>query len=473
MRGMKNEAVKVAKWKEKAKRYRVERDAGTKRIKELTTSRDHWKSKYKMIQKERLATQQNHQVQPVAKHTKPARHRYSVALISLTLLLRQAHCSLRGCREVLRAMSLYLGLELTIPSMSSIRHWEKKLGHWRLHRSSCPQERWAIILDESVGVGQQKLLVVLGVPLRAYEFGRALLLEEVQVLSVRVSASWTGEAISEELTQLQTRGYTISYAVSDGGTNLGKALRVSQITQIQDCTHALGKLLEKQYKDDAQFQAFSKACSLFKRQTLLGEASLVMPPAQRAKGRFLNLESLCEWAYKLLCLLREKPEMLSESIREKIAWLLPYQAMLVQMQTQCLTMNALLKVLKNQGLSKQSAQQCRLILQQSTANDFFKQGAEAYLRENLSRLSEDTCRLCCSDSIESLFGKYKNQLRQAPGQVITDACLTIANLTAKPQHEEIKQAMERTKMVDLQQWKKENLPKSLLQKRRELFKSVG
>lgn len=300
-----------------------------------------------MIQKERLATQQNHQVQPVAKHTKPARHRYSVALISLTLLLRQAHCSLRGCRGVLRAMSLYLGLELTIPSMSSIRHWEKKLGHWRLQvpaRKSVGPSSW-------MRVGQQKLLVVLGVPLSAYEFGRALLLEEVQVLSVRVSASWTGEALSQELTQLQTRGYTISYAISDRGTNLGKALSISQITQIQDCTHALGKLLEKQYKDDAQFQAFSKACSLFKRQTLLGEASLVMPPAQRAKGRFLNLEPLCEWAYKLLCLLREKSEMLSESIREKIAWLLPYQAMLVQMQTQCLTMNALLKVLKNQGLS--------------------------------------------------------------------------------------------------------------------------
>ena len=126
-----------------------------------------------------------------------------------------------------------------------------------------------------------------------------------------------------------------------------------------------------------------------------------------------------------------------------------------------------------QSPKKPRPQQCRLILQQSTANDFFRQGAEAYLQENLLRLSEDTCRLCCSDSIESLFGKYKNQLRQATGQVITDACLTIANLTAKPQHEEIKQAMERTKMVDLQQWKKENLPKSLLQKRRELFKSVG
>lgn len=473
MRGMRNEVTKVARWKEKAKQYRKERDAYRKRIQELTMSRDHWKSQYKRSQKEGLSSRQGSEVQPVTAQPKPARHSYSIALISLTLLLRQAHCSLRGCLEVLRVMSLYLGLELSIPSMSSIRHWEKKLGYWRLHQSPCPQEGWAIILDESVGVGQQKLLVVLGVPLRAYEFGQALRLEEVQVLSLRVSASWTGEAISEELTRLQVRGYAVSYAISDGGANLGKALRISEIVQVQDCTHALGKLLEKQYKNDEQFRAFTKACALFKRQNLLGQASLVMPPVQRAKGRFLNLEPLCQWACKLLCLLKEKPEMLRGSIGEKLTWLPPYQDMLIQMQMQCQTMNALLKVLKHRGLSEQTAQQCRVILQQSTANDFFKQGAEAYLQENLARLAEDACRLCCSDSIESLFGKYKNQLRQAPGQVITDACLTMANLTAKPQKQEVKKAMEETKMIDLQKWKKKNVPESLLQKRRELFKNVG
>lgn len=226
-------------------------------------------------------------------------------------------------------------------------------------------------------------------------------------------------------------------------------------------------------EDDEQFQAFTKACALFKRQTLPGEAALVMPPVQRAKGRFLNLQPLCQWGCKLLCLLQEKPGLLSESIREKIAWLLPYQDMLIQMQEQCQTMNALLKVLKNKGLSEQTAQQCRVILQQSTAADFFRQGAEAYLQENLARPGQAPCRLCCSDSIESLFGKYKNQLRQAPGQVITDACLTMANLTAKPQQQEVKQAMEETRMIDLQQWKKENVPESLLQKRRKLFKNVG
>lgn len=471
MRGMRNTAIKVEKWKEKAKCYRKERDASNKRIRELKMSRNYWKAKYKLAQ--RAHGNPACVIEPVVDQTKPLAHSYSTELITFTLLLRQAHCSLAGCLTILRVLVVYWGLELGVPSRSSIQNWEKKLGYWRLSQRASPQEQWAIILDESVGVGQQKLLVVVGVELSGYQFGQALRLEEVQLLSLRLSASWKAANISEELACLKARGYQISYAISDGGANLGKALRESQITQIQDCTHALGKLLEKHYKHDKQFQAFTHACALFKRQVLLSEASVVMPPVQRTKGRFLNLEPLCQWGCKLLSLLRQPPETLSPSVREKTSWLLSYQDLLTQMQAECQTMHTLFKVLKHQGLSEQTAQQCRVILQSSQASDFFRQGVEAYLQENLDRLAEDTCRLCCSDSIESLFGKYKNQLRQAPGQVITDTCLTMANLTAKPLQQEVKQAMEETRMVDLQQWKKENLPESLLQKRRALFKSVG
>ncbi len=256
--------------------------------------------------------------------------------------------------------------------------------------------------------GLRSCLVVLGINLSDYEFGQASRLEEARVLLARVSTCWKGEAISQ-------------------------------------------------------------ACAVFKRQTLLSEASLVMPPAQRTKGRFLNLQPLCQWGRKLLSLLKETPELLSQSIQEKIAWLLPYQ----DMQTRCQTMNALLKILKNQGLSEQSAQQCRVVLQQSTANDFFKQAAETYLQQNLARLGQDPCRFRCSDSIESLFGKYKNQSRQAPGQVITDACLTMVNLTAKPLMEEIKQAMQETKMIDLQKWKKENYLKASSRKEENSSKVWG
>lgn len=472
MQGMNTESVKVAKWKGKAKHYRQERDAYKKRIQELVMSRDHWKDKYQQAKASRLGLPAS-RVKGAKSADRIARHAYSSEVIMLSLWLRQARCSLNSCVEIMRLLVVYLGLELRVPSRSSIQHWEKKLGYWRIHQSTESPDDWVILLDESVSVGQQKLLVVLGVNLSHYVFGQALCLGQLHVLSVRVASSWKGAAIQQELLALQARGYQIAYAVSDGGPNLVKAFDLCQIERIADCSHALGKLLEKQYKHDTEFISFTKACSRFKRQSLLGEACLVMPPMQRAKGRFLNLQPLCQWGCQLLSVLEETPERLPATIADKLTWLITYRTMLFEMQAQCQTMNALFSLLKNQGLSPSVVQQCERVLEQSKVNDFFAQGVREYLQTNLKKVPAKGCRLCCSDSIESLFGKYKNQLHKTPGQVITQACLTIANLTIKPQVEEVRQALQETRMIDLDEWKKKNLPESLIQKRRKLFKSAG
>lgn len=470
MQGMKKTLVKLHNWKLKAKTYRLERDASRKRIKELTTSRDKWKKKYMEYRKvdKNMAVSRSS-----LSSDKPARHSYSSDLISLTLLLRHAHCSLSSCLEILRILVVFLGLELRIPSRSSIQNWEKKLGYWRLYHREVIDANWLIILDESISVGSQKLLVVLGLNLKNYTFGHALKLEEVEVLLVRISDSWKGEAISEELTWLKEQGYSISYAVSDGGTNLCKGLRMSGITQVRDCTHAIGNLLKKQYQKEEQFNNFIKECGLFKRQVMLGKQALVMPPNQRVKGRFLNLQPLSEWGCKLLWIIENKPESLSEQTIEKLDWLLKYKPLLTQINEQCQTMKVIFKVLKNRGLSQQTAQECEQLLQQSKANAFFQEGVKKYLQDNLKLLGNDTCRICCSDSIESLFGKYKNQLSNTSSQVITDSSLTIANLVGKPKIQEVKKAMEGTKIIHLKQWAEENLPESLIKKRRKLFKNAG
>ena len=143
------------------------------------------------------------------------------------------------------------------------------------------------------------------------------------------------------------------------------------------------------------------------------------------------------------------------------------------MNEQCKTMNQLLKILKNEGLSKGSSQKCETILKRSKAIDFFKDGVHQYLENNLALLVSDKPVICCSDIIESFFGKYKNQLAKTGCQLITDSCLAIANFSQKFEEKEIKEAMEQVKIIDLKNWRQKNLPLSLLQQRRKLLKSVG
>ena len=426
------------------------------RNREIQLSRDKWKEKYKKEKEENgrlrktLSSPGSSELKGGLAGEKPKYHSYNLQVILLCIWMRQqGNCSLRSCASILRIVTLVLGLGLSCPSRNSIQNWEKKLGYYRVHRPGKAGQEWVLILDESISIGQQKLLLILGVELGKYGFGKALCFEDVQVLYMGIGKSWKGEKISEQIEKIRSNGFSIIYSVSDGGTNLGKALKKSRISQIQDCTHAIGNLLKKQYNRQEKFLAFSKQCGILKRQVMLGKDALIMPPTQRVKGRFLNLQQLSDWAYKMLLLLKQEGSTLSDEQKEKLRWLENYRTLILEIYEQCKTMNQLFKILKKQGLSKQSSQACKTILKTSRATDFFKDGVHQYLEKNRRVLASDKPVICCSDIIESFFGKYKNQLEKMGSQLITDSCLAIPNFNQKFDEKEIKKAMEEVKIIDL------------------------
>ena len=468
---------KLSQWKEKAKKRSKEIGVLKKRLFEVLTSRDNWKEKYKLEKSKNKSLQKSImklESKPLLESEKPKHHSYTLQVMLLCITLRQqANCSLRSCASMLKIMSVVLGLKLNFPSRNTIQNWEKKLGYSRIHKKGKKGDKWVVILDESVSIGQQKLLLILGAELGKYKFGKALNFEDMDVLYLGIGKSWKGDRISAELKKLKEDDFDIVYGVSDGGTNLVKSLKMSEIGLIQDCTHFFGNLLKKQYNSNDEFLKFSKKCGVFKRQVMLGENAVIMPPTQRVKGRFLNLQALSSWACKILILTNQKASKLTKTQREKLSWLKPYENLVFEIYQQCQTMNEVSKILKNKGLSKDTAQQCKTILTQSKTPPFFKQGVQQYLERNLSILVSEKPLICSSDIIESFFGKYKNQLEKSGGKLITESCLAIANFSQNFKKEEIKKAMEKVKIIDLKKWRKQNLPTSLLQQKRQLFKNTG
>ena len=65
-----------------------------------------------------------------------------------------------------------------------------------------PKEKaddWVLILDESIGIGQEKVLVILGIRRSNIDFTRSLKLQDMKPLLVKSSESWTGDDIGQEL----------------------------------------------------------------------------------------------------------------------------------------------------------------------------------------------------------------------------------------------------------------------------------
>jgi hypothetical protein len=57
-----------------------------------------------------------------------------------------------------------------------------------------------------------------------------------------------------------------------------------------DVTHAIAIMLEKLYKKDATFIKLTKDMGLMRLQLCCSKHAHIMPPNQRSKSRFLNLD---------------------------------------------------------------------------------------------------------------------------------------------------------------------------------------
>jgi hypothetical protein len=131
-------------------------------------------------------------------------------------------------------------------------------------------------------------------------------------------------------------------------------------------------------------------------------------------------------------------------------------------------------ILKNEGLSKQTKSRCISLLSscKNGKSKIFKEYMLNYLDEYTKQISHRKEKLlCCSDIIESTFGRYKNELSKNPMSGITDLALIIPALTSSLSVESVRAAIDNCRVKDIVEWKKNNLCNSLLAKRKMVFKN--
>jgi hypothetical protein len=73
--------------------------------------------------------------------------------------------------------------------------------------------------------------------------------------------------------------------------------------RVFDITHKIGTFLKKILGDDPEWQSFSSAAGEAKRKMQQTRAAHLVPPNQRTKSRFLNIEILVRWGIDILAAL--------------------------------------------------------------------------------------------------------------------------------------------------------------------------
>jgi hypothetical protein len=374
------------------------------------------------------------------------------------------------------AVSLNLDLKsVASPTGTAGMFWVKKSGYYIITSEKEKADDWILILDESIGIGKEKMLLILAIRRSQTDFTRPLTAQDMTPMVVKSSENWNGENIFAELAYCKQQSGKVIYAATDGDSTLKKALRLAGIAHVYDVTHALARILEKLYGKDDIFMKLTKDTGAVRLKYCCSKYAHIMPPSQRSKSRFLNLEIISAWGIKVIKTLDSK--QITKEERDLLLWIYDLKPFFLEIEKIMSAVEKISVLLKNNGLNQQTYKECLKILQtgktgerQKVFNSLFVE----YLDNNLKqRSSKKETLLCTDDIIETIFGRYRNELNQNPMNGITDMALIIPAMTSTLTEDEIMKAIDGNTAKQINEWQKNNLCDSLSVKRNEFFNIGG
>lgn len=368
--------------------------------------------------------------------------------------------------------SSFNGILEELPCHNTIENWVKKCG-LDAYQSSGKQlcgSKYAQIIDESMMIGSEKLLLTLGIP--ADHTGKPLTPGDTKILDLAVADSWNGEGVAERLAIASARvGHHPEYVVSDNASVISKGIRCAHFKHQRDISHSLGMFLERTYKHDREFIDFCKLMTVPKFKHNMKRIAHLLPPTQRTIARFMNMNDWVVWAARLLGVYQE----LSDVEREVFSFIPQHASLIEELQDVLRCVKRVESICKNTGFSERTAMQCKYEVRKHLFQGNERMmglGKQIYdfLTEEVKRIAEGANHNNSSDALESLFGKYK--ARKSPDKLngVTSFVLFIplyaalsGNTNGGKYH--FKAALESIRMRDIKTWESKNLTPNLAQLR--------
>lgn len=413
-----------------------------------------------------------------ALNTPPRAHRYTVRVIGMAVnLVLSANTTLRA------AAKCFLVLEqAAAPSFWTVRCWVLRLGLYELQRAKVWASDWVFIVDATLAVGQHKALVILGVRLdqmrrRGFNLGH----QDVETLGLQILTRCDGVSVHAQLEAVARAVGVPRSVVSDSGGDVKKGVRLFQqahpeVAWNYDLTHRLARLLEKALSPTSWWPDFLTRVGQCRQACQQTAWSHLLPPAQRTKARWFNLEPLIRWALRVVAH-GQRQGLSSGPFALLFGWLTAFQEPLREARQMIVMMKAACLIIKAKGINTAQVERCAKRLgrigRTERARAFGQQILE-FLREQAAQAKPGETLLGSSDVIESVFGKYKGLVERSPLKAITEMVLMVAALTSERTPAVIREAMETVGMAEVDAWFAANGEPTLLAKRRaELREDKG
>ena len=393
------------------------------------------------------------------------------------------HCTLsfRASSKVLRAFLLVgAGLIAWVPHFTTAMGWALRLGlHCLQQAQRHLDEQWVCIADFTMQIGCKKALIVLRVPVSALRQGKALTLQQVDVIGLSLGETWNGERVKTVLLSLFQRCGWPTHVVSDCGSDMKKGIvdalleAPNRAGWISDVTHFVANALKHYYAKLSLFRQFQTLCTRIRPRLQQTKFAFLLPPKARAKGRFLSMSRQAEWGLQTLAYLEAKerehsPE--ATALAQALRGLTSFKLFLLTFVRNTTCLNEVMKIVKTQGLSAASIQTCQERLGDLPARSPIRKEVSHSLQHYLPvvELSESPL-LGSSDGIESLIGKAKQRLEAHGRSELNKSILLIPCMCGELTQDLVAEALTTVRVQDVTTWVAENVGDTMQAKRRREF----
>lgn len=357
----------------------------------------------------------------------------------------------------------------------------KKLGLsvYENDRTPCRGGKYAVVVDESIFINSEKLLLLLGIP--AHHKGAPVKHEDVTVVGMKVGKVFNGDDIKREIDEsAREAGSSPEYIVNDQAHNLTNGVAKSGIAQHIDISHAMGTILKKVYGKQADFIAFTKLLGEVRLQYHLTDKAFLLPPNMRTIARFMNMSSWVDWGQHML----HAYSILPKEKQEAYSFVPENKELLDELVVAVDAVRHVEEICKTKGFNIATCNECKHFIIRSVIGNANNRRAMLgirmldYFKKEEALLVDDVQNdNISSDIIESDFGIFK--MKKSPNKLygITPFVLLIP-LYPKLVNKSVtdtfnfKERLVNVKLKDVDSWATKNMSTNWVTERTKIFRKA-
>jgi hypothetical protein len=372
------------------------------------------------------------------------------------------------------------------PSFTTIKRWVQQVGYYKLKRAKTIANDWMVLIDASIQMGEKKCVLILGC--RAADLRkvkkRALTLEDLEILSMRIVSNLNGEVVTDMLREVALAVGKIIAICSDRGSEILRGVRSFRIISpetrhISDTAHRVSNLLEATLEKASRWKEFREQITLARRRMQHSLIPGALPPSPRAKARYMNVDLLIEWAADMLILLDHgvsNPGLDIDELQKYLGWLLSYRDDIDYWNRLILIGVAARHVVRMEGIHMSivdSFEEAISSVKMGVREQQFADQLTEFLLSQSKGIKSREYFIGSTEVLESLFGKIKYMEREQRAFGFTSLLLAAMAAVGPLDEKTIAEAMISVKLSDIDTWAAQEIGQSVQSQRRQIKKIVA